>query len=414
MNEGVNYSGIRGDGAAALDPALRRFLEAFARIHGKVVVRQESGGLHAYFPSPIRLQLDGRKELSAMHGAMNLDKYFGRGKWPAGSFDRDDCAMCMKSGKRLDVDDLLNMPTIAERGIPELGQGGVHVGSVDNEKKLITDHLGRRVPGPPGEVTPLVQLPPDHPAVQYVVSRGFRLPVLNLMLEAAFCHRELPEGQLERFYRRGPDGWRDTPQNRLILYGRQDGSHIGWQGRLLQYEKDGYTYFLHPYRSEWIPVEHQAGDLKTIRPDYGDLWKKIARYKSADAMSRNESLFCLDAAVWWNQMMLQRDPNWVPTAVVCEGPLDAARFGPPAIGLTGKYISPSQMRLLAARFRRAWSLMDNDTGGDEAEEYFKQLGATMPVAAARPPKHRKDVGACNDDEIFTLRQQMLGVTEFFV
>lgn len=419
MNEGVHFNNVKADALATLDLRVRRYLEALARIHGKVSVRQETGGLHAYFPSPIRLPIDGRKELVAMHGAINLDKYFGTGKWGnRHDYDNDDCAMCMKSGKKISAMELLDYPPIQERGIPE-ASSQIYVTSVDNEEKRITDALGRRVPGPPGDCTPLIQLPPEHPAVQYVVERGFDLKVLNIMLEAAFCHRELPEGTLKRFYRRGPDGWRDTPQNRLVLFGRQEGSHVGWQARLLQAEKDNVTYYLHPYTNLWVPVEREVknpdGSLfKEVRADYGDAWKTIARYRSADAMERNSVLFCIDAAIWWNQMMAQRFPNWVFHVVVCEGPLDAAKFGPPAVGMTGKFLSPIQIRLLATWFRRATSLMDNDKGGAEAEEYFKETARVMQSNHARPPGHRKDTGACTAQEIAALRQQILGVSELFI
>jgi len=407
MSVSIKY----GSGVSALDPKVLRFVEALSRIHGPVSIRQETGGLHAYFPSPLRLQLDGRKELISMHGAVNLDKYFGTGKWEGrlGSYDNDDCAMCMKSGKKISMLDILDYPPIQSRGIPD-AQSVVSVTAVDNELKLVTDHLGRRVPGEPGQCTFLKDLPADHPAVRYVVDRGYDLAVLHDMLEASFCHVELPEGTLKRYYRKGPDGWKDTPQNRLILFGRQHGSCIGWQARILQQAHQGYTYFLHPYRHEWVPVEYAGPDkTKVIRPDYGDDWKRITRYRSADAMSRNEVLFCYDAALRWNDMMAARHPGWVRRIVLTEGPLDAAKFGPPAVGATGKFVSPEQARLIAAGAQEAVSIMDNDAGGADAEDYFRQTVTFIATRSLRPPAHRKDLGECDKNEIAYLRYLALGI-----
>ena len=406
MSSVISYS----SGAGVLDVRVTRFLEALARVHGKVSVRQESGGLHAYFPSPLRIPIDGRKELSAMHGAINLDKFFGLGKWDGrlGTYDTDDCAMCMKSSKRISAQELLDYPPLNERGIPDV-VAKVSVTATDNLLKLVTDEFGRRVPGPPGDFTYLKDLPADHPAVQYVTSRGFSLAVLHDMLEVAFCHRELPEGQLQRFYRKGPAQWKDTPQNRLILFCRQDGSLQGWQARLLQYEHAGFSYFLHPYTHQWVGVEGVGPDgKKMIHPDYGDDWKRISRYRSADAMARNSSLFGIDAAVRWNERQTAANPQWVRQVVVCEGPLDAAKFGPPAVGMTGKFLSPEQARLLATRFSAATSLMDNDQGGAEAEDYFREALTFIPTRCMRPPVHRKDLGACSEAEIIHYRNLILG------
>ena len=69
--------------------------QQLSRLHGRVRVAAESGGVHLYIASPICLAQFGPDELlpSKMHLAVNADKYLGR---PPYETANDFAAMCMK------------------------------------------------------------------------------------------------------------------------------------------------------------------------------------------------------------------------------------------------------------------------------------------------------------------------------
>jgi hypothetical protein len=394
-----------------LDPRYQKVVERILQIHGKARVARENKGLHVYFPSPECLRRDGVIEMLKSHGAVNLDRYFGEGKFAQlTAEERDVSGFCMKYSIPLKMSELLTMPPVTVRfpDAEKLVKFKASISDVDVREKQVCDAYGQWVPAPPGNVIPLTSLPSDHPAVVYCTSRGYNIERLVRDFSAGFCTQETPERTYRKYYRRGPNNWRDTPQCRLIIYGMIFGSAHAWQARILERydETTGWKYFLHP-DGFWDPVicgrDPHTGKER-IRPDYladpDRSWKEISKYRSADGMIRNKVVIGFDAA-----LASVQGKSFRPV-ILCEGPLDAAKLGPPAVALTGKFVSIDQKNLLAKYFTHFACCYDNDEGGDQSDKYFEAAFSSMGGRHFRPPKHRKDLGECTQEEINQLREQM--------
>lgn len=144
--------------------AIARIAEALGMIHGKVKPARETGGLQFYVACPDCLQEKGREELFDRKLAVNVERFLRLGDFRNLSADRSDCSgYCMRTKKIYKVTELLRYEPIQQRGFPEARVG---VGKVINMMCLIDDGRGNMIPDHPGEVIPVPQLPPDHPAVQ--------------------------------------------------------------------------------------------------------------------------------------------------------------------------------------------------------------------------------------------------------
>jgi hypothetical protein len=370
--------------------AVQQLAERLKLRHGDVRICREKSGWHLYFASPAGLQQDGRIELTKKHLAVNAEKYLAIGAYAKqrGTYSQDRVAQCMKTGKTWPISELLQMPTLAERGIPEKAQARVSVS--DTSKSLVRDANGNMVPDVPGVTVPLAQLPPGHPAIQYLTQRGFSIPALEAQFRACFCVQEAPEdATLSRWYRKGPMGFKDTPQNRIIFYVDVQGVCKGWQARYLECEVDGLKYVLHPYTNQWVAVARRQEKGKPIPlPGYEEF--DLSKYKTAFGARRNEIVMGFDAAVRWNQE--QRKAK--PVGIVVEGPLDAARAGPPGMAVLGKSLSDNQAALMATAFRRFILVADNDTAGQTAKTKWKNALSEFAsdIISVDVPSQYKDLG----------------------
>ncbi len=83
-----------------------------------------------------------------------------------------------------------------------------------------------------------------------------------------------------------------------------------------------------------------------------------------------------------------------PTVCVVEGPLDAARIGPGAVALLGKYMSERHADLLVRKFKKIIVVADNDKAGQEMAKRIKELMSErgMEVVFIDIPEQYKDVG----------------------
>jgi hypothetical protein len=410
-----NISGIK-------DPEIDRKVKALSRKHGGGILRSETNGLHLYIPCPECLKTAGTRELHAKHLAVNIDKCFGLGKFSKyrrSRFAGKDgvrnqfVALCHKTNKSFTVEELLRMPDISERGIKAV-QGEVVMAA--SNAVLLQDEKGRWIPYPPGDCIPLIELPPHHPAMEYVLSRGYDPKVLHEQMGAAFCYRETPpdnyntkeEDKIGVYYRNMPDGWKDTPQGRLILYANIRGAKKGWQARILEKKEDGWKWYFHPYRKEWVAVEKQLADGSwQIRNDYAEekyQWKP-SKYRMAtgtDAskgVGRSSVLLGFDAALAWNE----KHNTKIPFVVLCEGPLDAGRIGPPAVAMLGKYLSDPQVNLIKS-FKKVIVVLDNDDAGAEGlirvKDVFKTNHIRFDICTV--PKQFKDVGEMSTSEAWDM------------
>ena len=396
------------------DKNVARKVNALSRKHGGGLLRKETNGLHLYIPCPECLKVSGIKEIHAKHLAINIDKGFGLEKFK--DFQKSQVrlkygvrkqrvALCHKTNKSYTLDELLSMPDVKDRPQGIVGVS-TEVVAAASKAVLTKDSLDRWIPYPPGECTPLIELPPDHPAMEYVLSRGFDPKLLWEQFGASYCYKEtksdgynIPESEkLGIYYRFMPDGWKDTPQGRLVMFASIRGSNKGWQARLLVKEHEGWKWYFHPYRNEWVAVEKQMPDGSwQVRQDYKEekyQWKP-SKYRMAtgtDAskgVGRSSVLMGFDAARKWNE-----DNNVkIPFAVLVEGPLDAGRIGPPAVAMLGKYLSDQQLSLLKV-FKKVIVVLDNDEAGRSGLARIKSVFADkhMRFDICTVPEPFKDVG----------------------
>lgn len=406
------------------NPEIARKVDALSRKHGGGILRSETNGLHLYIPCPECLKTAGTREIHAKHLAINIDKCFGTNKFSgyvrtrfkdSNHIRNQFVALCHKTNKTFSVEELLNMPNIEERGIKTVQSEVVMAAS---KAVLLQDEKGRWIPYPPGECIPLIDLPENHPAMEYVLSRGYDPKVLHEQMGAAFCFKETPpddynakeEDKKGIYYRHMPDGWKDTPQGRLILYANIRGAKKGWQARILVKEEDGWKWYFHPYRNEWVAVEKQMPDGSwEIRQDYTEekyQWKP-SKYRMAtgtDAskgVGRSSVLLGFDAALAWNDTHNTR----VPFVVLTEGPLDAGRIGPPAVAMLGKYLSDQQMHLIKP-FKKVIVVMDNDEAGRKGLVRVKEVFTSNHIKfdICTVPERFKDVGEMTTADAWEMLQ----------
>lgn len=405
-----NTTGV--DGSLQLPREVSVFVQNLASRHGGGILRNESNGLHLYIACPECLKNYGTRELQAKHLAINIDKCFGLNKFAAYQKSRsatsqgvrnDLVALCHKTNKGYSTKQLMAMPKIEERGIKAMQK---EVTMAASKAILIKDEQGNYIPYPPGKITPITELQENHPALEYLRSRNYDIQSLWEQLGASFCYEETPgdtsstpeENKIGVYYRRMPDGWKDTPQGRIIFFADIRNTRKGWQARLLEKKMDGWKWYYHPYREEWVAVEKEISPGKwEVREDYRDekyQWKP-SKYRMATGtdmskgVGRSSILMGFDAALKWN-----KDHNTkIPFAVLVEGPLDAGRIGAPALAMLGKYLSDQQAALLRV-FKKIIVVLDNDDAGQSGLVRVKNIFAEkrMEFEVCYVPAPFKDVG----------------------
>ncbi len=409
---------------------VRRFVEKMSKAHDcKMLVARETNGYHLYIPCPECLHTHGKREVADPKYSINVSMYLGLGdafadlkpqgpafdpvameKAMASTQTRDEkSSICMrtrqsKSPHRYKVSDLLAMATVHERHPDIMTKADVvgQVGSAEREAHWELDpESGVLVPPPPGEVIPITELSEAHPAVEYLLGRGYNLQKLWEQFRCSFCIEEYPEGQNGIYYRKMPGGWKDTPQHRIIFYSLVKGVPLTWQARYPEMiSDDGLNkYMLHPYRgspdddprggytrnpfvldqvatranpqSSWIPVSpfdetNQEGTLRFQPSKY-----RTAKYSQRQMMG-------WDAAV----KRANDDPELMKWVVLCEGPLDAARVGPGGVALIGSSISPDNAEKVASTFNIVFTAFDEDKAGKGATE---KVGRMLQTSKCRAP-----------------------------
>ena len=412
---------------------VRRFVEKMSKAQDtKMLISRETNGYHLYIPCPECLHTHGKREVADPKYSINVSMYLGLGdsfkdlkpqglaydpaameKAMASTTTRDEkSSICMrtrqsKNPHRYKVSDLLSMATVHQRHPDIMTKADVvgQVGSAEREAHWEIDpESGVLVPPPPGQVVPITELPDDHPAVGYLVNRGYTLQKLWEQFRCSFCIEEYPEGENGIYYRKMPGGWQDTPQNRVIFYSLVKGVPLTWQARYPErVDAKGLNKFmLHPYvvaygdrgrdiacrsggvsyvwshvatranpQSGWILVSpfdetNQEGTLRFQPSKY-----RTAKYSQRQMMG-------WDAAV--KRADEDNDPmKWV---VLCEGPLDAARVGPGGVALIGSSISPDNAEKVASNFHIVFTAFDEDKAGKGATE---KVGRMLMGSKCRAP-----------------------------
>lgn len=338
---------------------------ALAKIHGDVRLVSEAKGIHAYMASPAALEQDGVKELNSRHLAVNLEKGIAVGKWKRarGTYNRDKVGRCMKYGESFSLSQLLAMPALEERGYRSPGS---RVTGNPRSNLLFADESGKMLPHGPGELIPLTELPENHPAIKYISARGYSAKSLVDQFSAGFCIREpkIPTGDGKCFWFRtlpGPPGFRATPQGRIVFQESLQGVRYIWQARWIEKEEGGIVYYLHPggaswEHEDWVPVKERTEHGWELLQGDGKGFEAV-KYLTAPGSRRTEHFIGSDAALAWNR----NTGNWPGRSwcVLVEGPLDAARIGPPAIAILGKIPSKGQLERLVTMFDRCYYVPDN-------------------------------------------------------
>jgi hypothetical protein len=256
-----------------------------------VRLAKERSGYQIYMPCPACLHTHGKEELRDPKYAINLSKYFGIGdefrhlqtKDADGFSPLDDMydeavndernhktGICMRTWQssnphRFPVEELLRMDTITARH-PDIHTSYKLLSGADGAEKeshWMEDPIsGKLCPPPAGEIVPLSELSPYHPARWYMETyRKFDIKRLEELYRCGFCIKEHPESKIHKiWYPRFPGGWKDTPQGRIIFHSLIDGVPLTWQGRWIEVEsEDGLTKRgLNPYTFQWDVVATRA------------------------------------------------------------------------------------------------------------------------------------------------------------
>jgi hypothetical protein len=368
---------------AVMGDDVRDFAQTLSVIHGSLRVATESSGLHFYIPCPSCLENNGESEIHKKHLAINVDKFMRGGKYSS---------CCMKCGYTCETAELQYMQPLSERGIeykPEILS--VAVAKPDYVE---TDAYGRLVPKSPGKVIPIHELPSDNPAIQYLKTRQFAPLPLWEQFQCSWCEEENPS----LFYRRLSGGFKVTSQGRLIFFCLQNGSKVGWQARILEFDEgdpDGeWRSFWHPYKKEWVQVlaRSNSNEKWTARDGYED-WDP-AKYWTSPGMLRSQVVMGFDAAVEWNSRN-GHDTRDERRCVLVEGPLDAGRLGSPALAIMGKFLSAGQAELVANTFGRVVIVGDNDEAGEKMRESVTRqlMSKNVRFQFFNLPDRYKDAGS---------------------
>ena len=419
-------------------PEVQAFADRMSAVQGcRVVLSREATGYHLYLPCPDCLFTHGKSELADPKYAINLSKYLeiGDGFRQLGmvttleamkAIEKKDTSssICMRTRQskephRHNVTDLLSMTTITQRH-PELltkAEVAGGAGSADREEHWEKDEeSGVMCPPPAGDMTPINQLPADHPAVEYLTRRGYDMQKLWEQFRCSYCYREYPEGVNGIYYRKMPAGWKDTPQGRIIFHALHKGAPMTWQARVIEKLSDDKLdkFMLHPYdkgsvagypfvwshvatrpneTAAWIPVppfDETASD--------GTLKFQPSKYRTAKYSTRE--------LMGWDAAMLRaaRDMETARWVVLCEGPLDAARVGPGGVALIGSSINPVNAEMVANNFHIAFMAFDEDKAGRGATEKVGKMllsdrfrGSVMQLPVVMPVPVGKDIGEMSQE-----------------
>lgn len=383
--------------SGSLPPEYLDLARELSLIHGKVTIARESSGVHFYMASPACLTGDGRVELYKRHLAINVDKYLRDGK--------RRCALCMKTNTPYEIDELLRMPPLVERGIADAPRTALVQEAQLAPDQLEPDDQGRMIPKGPGKMVPVFKLPPEHPARIYLAYRGFDAVKLYQQFRLSWCIRE----RSDTHYRELDSGFSATPQGRLVFYVDMLGRNHGWQARIPELPSQDGTQLLwwHPYNENWFPVKQRKTEQDKWEPleHTAKLCKDMPKYLFGKGQARNQVLMGLDAALAWNR------GRKLTTCVLVEGPFDAARPGPPGIATLGKFISEFQIDLLVRHFQRMIYVADNDQAGTMAREKLADRMQSHPhVAVYFLSPSGKDLGDTPEAEAKAMLANLLNET----
>ena len=168
----------------------------------------------------------------------------------------------------------------------------------------------------PNNIVPLISLPNDHPAVIYVINRGF--DIKHVVDNWGLCYCVKSEWNVPiyaKYDRSGTPTCYRTPANRLIIPNLlPDGRWLGWQARWLGAE---------------VPIDPMTNK------------KLIPKYLTAPGLQKSATVFNVERAVQFTRGKL---------AIVSEGPLSTIATGMAGCCTMGMFPSPMQEMILYNHF----------------------------------------------------------------
>lgn len=386
--------------------------QRLAKKHGPVTITNEASGLHIYLADPDLLMKDGRKELASKHLAINAEKYLGIGRYDVFEhptkenkvlfskyYDKGSyppCAISMKTKKIWDVQELLTMLPLDKR-LPELAEIPKTVLQADPNKHLVYDEKGNLVPRWVGKTIKLSELPSDHPAIVYLLNRGYDIKMLEEVYDVSYCIEAEPENRATYvYYARLPAGRKNSTACRIIfpIYD-ENGVRHGWQARCIDVTDINGEKWLWTDQGDWLQIT-KGGEDQWISDDFPKGFKAIQKYKNAQGSSRNTLLFGLKQAIEWNE---KNQPPGKKFCVLVEGPLDVGKGGPPCIALLGKSMSPEQAAKIRAHFDVVGIVADNDEAGRQClARVRQQMTEAYNIIELSVPEGCKDLGDCTQEQ----------------
>lgn len=397
---------IYASSAGSIPKEVVKLAEKLERLHGQVSIHRESNGIHLHLPDPELLETDGYKELNSRHLTVNAEKYLGIGRYDVDNYPTNEnhlfwrkyrslnkevpCASSMKTGKQYSVDMLLHMLPIEKRGLNfDKIRHGVIKGS-NGAANLVDDGTGTMVPDWCGVTVPLSLLDVNHPAAQYMINRGFDLINLSDVFGLCYCTSAAPENRAkEIYYPRLAGNLKNTHEGRIIIPVWMDGHRTGYQSRVIDLVDTATDSKYIWQNNKFNPIKKNGVFL------YPEKEIKIQKYRNATGSSRNNMLFGYDQAVRWNKLMGNSKENSI--AILVEGPLDAAKIGPPAIAMLGKSLSDTQSTFIKKAFGKIITVGDQDKAGREAVKDIHSKLQGYPIDDLTVP-YGKDAGALSYDE----------------
>lgn len=368
-------------------------------LHGDVTEHSECHGIHLHMACPACLVSDGTTELRKKHLSINISK-------------KSAPCCCHKSegGHKFRLEELLEMPSLDDRGIRDYPRSGKPRYSTMSNA-LEKDADGRMVPIRAGKLVPVTSLPSDHPAIEYLRNRQFtNLQQLVDRYQLSLC--VAPNESRGKVYPL-PFGFTTGQAGKLVFTIVQDGLYEGWQARTIEKAEGDFKYELHNDCRTWVPVARKSDcgayvGLEDPAYNRQGMEKCLLRpkYHSCRGMMKSNILPGYDSCVKANK---ERDAADLPRVIVlCEGIFDAAALGPLAVPLLGASISPAQVELVRKIVRPCIQerrpdvviyIADNDKKGQEAADRVStmlQNGPVIKVVTDHAPLCFKDAGELGD------------------
>lgn len=265
------------------------------------------------------------------------------------------CPVCSK--KKLSVN--------AKSGMYQCWHGCMsgHIDSLIGDVKLAKAEFVARKPPPPGFTSPgtlmsLSHLGQEHPAIQYLLRRGFDPRQLEEYYSICYCS----------VGKKFAGGLFDTT-NTIIIPVFFNGEMIAWQSRLL-YDPDKLD-------------ERACAGMGFKQDEDGD-YVKPPKYFTMPGYDKGKML--------WNVDNARRSQ----VVVICEGVFDAIRVGRCAVATFGKGVTDEQ----ATSLNQYWPLNVVLLDPGDADAEMQKLKSKLPTAVVIDLKGYKDAGEAPQLEIW--------------